>query len=91
MKTVEKKTMDEAIRLSRKYWDTGDVDILPARLVKTRNLSEQAFGNDWKWCKFNDLIDSMIGLNKGVGNVTIYEALALVGITVTEEKAEEIA
>jgi hypothetical protein len=59
--------------------------------VKTRNLSDQAFENDWKWCKFNDLIDSMIGLNNGVGNVTIYEALALVGITVTEEKAEEIA
>ena len=87
MKTIQKKTLDEAIRISRKYWATGDIDVLQARYAQTVKLSEQSFGSNYKWCAFNDLIDSVLHLNKGATNELIYAVFALVGINVTEETA----
>ena len=85
MKTIQKKTLDEAIRISRKYWETGDVDILEARYKRSSELSNQVFGENSKFCAFSDLIDSVLNLNKGATNELIYAIFALVGINVEEE------
>ena len=85
MKTIQKKTLDEAIRISRKYWETVDVDVLPARYAQTAKLSEQSFGSVHKWCAFNDLIDSVLHLKKGATDELIHSVFALVGINVEEE------
>jgi len=57
MRSVKKETMDELIRISKKYWRTGDTDILPARIKLAEELSDQAFGNAYNWCSFSDLWD----------------------------------
>ena len=85
MKTIQKKTLDEAIRISRKYWATGDVDILEARYKQSSKLSNQAFGENSKFCAFSDLIDSVLHLKKGATDELIHSVFALVGINVEEE------
>jgi len=87
MRTVQKKTTDETIRISRKYWDTGDVDILDARYNLTKKLSNQAFESEHKYMSFGDLIDSVLKLNKGATNELIYSVFELIGISVAEEEA----
>ena len=85
MKIVNKKSMDELIRISKKYWRTGDADILPACIKLANELSEQAFGNGCNWCPFLDLVHSAVKFNKSITNQTIYMMFALVGISVDEE------
>lgn len=85
MKIVNKKSMDELIRISKKYWSTGDTDILPARIKFAEELSDQAFGNDHNWCYILDLVNSAVKLNKSITNETIYMMFALAGITVDQE------
>lgn len=85
MRTIQKKTLNEVIRISRKYWDTGDVDILYARYNFTQKLSNQAFESEHKYLSFSDLIDSVLKLNKGATNELIYSVFALVGICVAED------
>lgn len=85
MKIVNKKSMDELIRISKKYWSTGDTDILPARIKLAEELSDQAFGNDYNWCSFSDLVNSAVKFNKSITNETIYMMFALAGISVDQE------
>ena len=85
MKIVNKKSMDELIRISRKYWRTGDTDLLLARIKFAVELSDQAFGNDYNWCSFSELVNSAVKFNKSITNETIYKMFALAGITVDEE------
>ena len=44
MKIISKETLDEIIRLTKKYNKTGDVDILPKKHEKAFQLSKEAFG-----------------------------------------------
>lgn len=88
MKIVNKKSMDELIRISKKYWSTGDTDILPARIKWAEELSVQAFGNDHNWCYILDLVNSAVKFNKSITNETIYMMFALAGITVDQEATE---
>ena len=85
MKKVNKKPMDELIRISKKYWRTGDTDLLPARIKFSEELSNQAFGNDYNWCSFSELVNSAVKFNKSITNETIYTMFALAGISVDQE------
>jgi hypothetical protein len=85
MKIVNKKSMDELIRISKKYWRTGDTDLLPARIKLAEELSDQAFGDDYNWYSFSDLVDGAVKLNKSITNETIYMMFALAGISVDKE------
>lgn len=85
MKIVNKKSMDELIRISKKYWRTGDTDLLPARIKFAEELSNQAFGNNYNWCSFSELVDGAVKFNKSVTNETIYMMFALAGISVDKE------
>ena len=78
-KYMEKKPLDELIRITRKYWETGDVDILDAKLKHAKDLSVSVFGNEGKWCMFSDLIFAIIRLNKETTNLDIYSVLELLG------------
>lgn len=85
MRTIQKGDLDKAIRISRKYWATGDVDILESRFSCTKRLSNQAFESEHKFCSFSGLIDSVLHLNKGATNELIYSVFALIGICVAED------
>lgn len=85
MKIVNKKSMDELIRISKKYRRTGDTDLLPARIEFAEELSNQAFGNDYSWCSFSDLVSSAVKFNESITNETIYAMFALAGIAVDQE------
>ena len=89
MKKVNKKSMDELIRISKKYWRTGDTDLVPARIKFAEELSDQAFGNDYNWCSFSDLVNSAVKFNKRITNQTIYKMFALAGISVNEDETAE--
>lgn len=97
MKYIEKKSLDELIRITRKYNATGDVDILPAKTRNAEDLSMQAFGNEWHWLAFSDFIKGLIDLNAEASNLDIYGVLERLGyylpemIGVEEAKAEETA
>lgn len=97
MKYIEKKSLDELIRLTRKYNATGDVDILSAKCRNAEDLSKQAFGKDLHWLDFSDFIKGLIGLNAKASNLDIYGMLERLGyylpetIGVEEAKAEETA
>lgn len=87
MSKVKKETLDNAIRVSRKYWATGDVDYLGTRHKMVSLVSDEAFGNDYYWSPIADMIDSCIKLplhsmNEEGTNEMIYAAFELLGITV---------
>lgn len=87
MSTVKKETLDNAIRVSRKFWNTGDADYLGTRHKIVVLLSEQAFGKDFYWSELEDIIDSSIKLpirtkNEEAPNELIYSVFELLGITV---------
>ena len=86
MKTVQKKTLDNLIRLSHKYWETGDVDILDARIRTADALSFDVFGNVLEAFSIIDFVDSCIKLNnKIISNETIYAAFGVIGIEVGKQ------
>ena len=83
MRSVNKTTMDELFRVVRKYWVTGDTDILDLKHSKGRELSEQAYGSDAKWLPLLDIVDGVINLNQNTSNNTIYVIFGLLGIDVS--------
>ena len=87
MRSVKKETMDELVRVVRKYWATGDGDILDLKHSKGRELSEQAYGSDAKWLPLLDIVDGVINLNQNTSNDTIYVIFGLLGIDVSEVEA----
>ena len=83
MRSVKKETMDELIRVVRKFWATGDVDLFGAKYRKGHELSEQAYGSDAKWLPLLDILDAAINLNQNTSNDTIYKIFGLLGINVS--------
>lgn len=89
MKSIDKRTLDETIRLSRKYWKTGDEDVLPARTLKARELSYQYCGKEGaRWAQFQDCIDAALLLVPNCPNATIYSVFEVMGIKILKEGSE---
>ena len=85
MKTVWKSTIDELLRVVRKYAKTGDTDILARKSEICRELSVEAFGSEGKWLKFADLTGAVVGVNPlvpGASNQVVYDVLKVIGIEV---------
>jgi len=83
---INKCKLDELIRLERKYCNTGDVDILPARIQVAMALSVSSFGNDNMWIHLADFVGGVIsGLNKSASNEVIYGAFRAIGYEIAEE------
>jgi hypothetical protein len=83
MRSVKKETIDELVRVIRKFWATGDTDILDLKHRKASELSEQAFGSDAKWLQFCDIVNGAVLLNRNVSNDIIYKIFGLLGIEVS--------
>lgn len=43
VKTIPIKTIRELYRLDNKYWQTGDADILPARMQVAKEIDERFY------------------------------------------------
>ncbi len=83
MRSVKKETMDELVRVVRKYWATGDKDILDLKHRKGHELSEQAYGSDAKWLPLLDIVNGAINLNQNTSNDIIYKIFGLLCIEVS--------
>lgn len=88
MKSVSKKSVDSLIRITRKFYATGDEDLLAHRLQTARELSIEAFGSDDKWLQFGDLISAIFGgvqgLCPGCPKADVYRILEILGFAVTD-------
>ena len=82
---LDKKLVDEVIRLTKKYYKDGDTDHLPA-LIKAKNVLEEKA--PWRVV---DLIGDLATYTQRSGKWTyedIYKALAVFGIIVEENESE---
>ena len=89
MKQASKKLMDDFIRITRKYWKTGDTDFLGTRLNIAEKLSAEAFnGNTSHWDDFQNVVDLCARKYTFLPNSTnaeIYAVFAVFGIEVVDD------
>ena len=78
---LDKKLVDELIRITKKYFRTNDTDILP-KLIKVENKLKQSGGTTSGVVELiGDL--AMFTQHSGVGTYEdIYKALAIFGVIV---------
>ena len=88
MKIISKETLDEVIRLTKKYNKTGDVDILPKNHEKAFQLSKEAFGKDSMWLSFTGLVRAALDLKYNVTSEEIYSLFKILGLEVSETEQE---
>ena len=81
-KMLDKRKVDEVIRINKKYYKTGDTDYLE----KLREAAKSAFGeNDWVW-----LGDIITGITVKYGThyqepyATYYKVLEVLGYEIKE-------
>ena len=92
MKTVKKKTADELCRVVRKFWKTGDEDILAKKHEILYQLAEECYGDKNKWSIFENLSNSAFSsydFKAKATNQFFYDLLAMFDIDVVEAEAEE--
>lgn len=88
MKQIKKSQLDEVIKLSREYWETGNHGLLPAR-IDTAEEVERDTGIDWlSLIDFVDGITRRRGLLHEADNETIYEVFRILGWELTDEVKE---
>ena len=80
MKKIPKSLIDKFIRVSKKFWKTGDEDIID-RIINTARDIELRTNKDWLIWK--DLLNSLCRLN--VSSNCIYEILDTIGFEVVDE------
>ena len=85
MAKINKKGLDGYINLMRKYYKTGDVDLLEAR----NKHIQQAFGKERlelsnKQRNLLSIIDQMCVSSYTYDNATIYKVIEILGFEVCE-------
>ena len=80
MNKIPKSLIDEFIRVDKKYWKTGDVDILDKTINITKDI-ELKTNKDW--CIWNELLGGLCRLN--VSSNCIYGILETIGFEVVDE------
>ena len=83
--TLNKTLVDEVIRLTKKYYETNDIDYLPTLIEAKEVLKENA---TWQ---IVDLVDNLAQYTQVSGKGTyddIYKALAVFGIIVEDKEIE---
>ena len=91
MKKISKPLLDELIRLSRKYWRTGDTDLLETKNHAAMRLSEDTFGDNRHWFAFCDVVSAILGasgLIPNASNAQIYKVFEAMGYEVVEPGRE---
>lgn len=93
MRTIQKETLDRLIMLERKYFLTGNEDLLDPHLEACKELSTQAYGRDNYWMAFFDLVSGIAGgicsLNPGISDASLYEIMRILGYEVVDGKEGE--
>ena len=82
---LDKRLVDEVIRLTKKYYETGDEDYLPKLFEAKEVLKENA---PWQAV---DLLSSLAQYTRNSGKGTydnIYRALEVFGIIVEDKEKE---
>ena len=88
MKQIKKSRLDEVIKLSREYWETGNRGLLPARMDAAEEVERDA-GIDWlSLLNFVDGIIRRRGLLHEADNETIHEIFRFLGWEFTDEVKE---
>ena len=88
MKPIPKESLDELIRLTKKYYRTSDVDILAARAQAADRLSESVRGDDLSSLAFSDVVSAMLGgfgLKRDATYQDVYDVFALLGYEVVSD------
>ena len=88
MRVIDKRPLDEVIRLTRKYAKTGDVDLLGAKNDAAERASISAFSTAYRWLAISDMVGAILGpngLNPSAPNSVIYMAFEAAGIAVEGE------
>lgn len=88
MKTIPKEHLDELIRLTKKYYRTSDVDILPATYKAADQLSISVRGNTLSALCFSNVVSAMFGgfgLKRDATYQDVYDVFALLGYEVISD------
>ena len=90
MKKIPQKTLDALLTIIRKYWKTGDTELLVCKTALAEQLQSET-GIGWlAFCDFANSIFQYHGLKPNASNKTIYEALAVLGVeVVTDAEVQE--
>ena len=83
---LDKELVDEVIRLTRKYYKTGDKDYLPA-LREAEEVLERSV--PWQEVKLVSHLAHYIQLSSRGTYNDIYKALAVFGIIVEDKELED--
>jgi hypothetical protein len=85
MKPIPKENLDELIRLTKKYYRTGDVDILPAIHKAAGQLSVSVCGDVHAGIAISDIVSAIFGgfgLKRDATYQDVYDVFALLGYEV---------
>lgn len=90
MKKIEKKIFDAFLAITKRYWNTGNTELLVCKTALAEKLQRET-GVDWlAFCNFADCIFQYKGLNPNTSYETIYEALKVLGYeVVADAKVQE--
>ena len=97
MKPVPKESLDELIRLTKKYYRTGDVDLLPAQRQAAEQLSISTRGDTLGSLAFSEIVSAVFGgfgLKRDATYQDVYDVFALLGyevVSVSEGGEDETA
>lgn len=80
MSKIPKSLIDEFIRVCKKYWKTGDEDIIDKVINTAKNIELITNKN---WLVWKDLLNSLCRLN--VSSNCIYGILETIGFEVVDE------
>lgn len=78
---IKKETFNELLRVSKKYWDTGDTDFIPKVHELCKELDEQSVNRGW-WT-FNELSSVFVKLK--TDDETCYQIMEKLGFEWEEE------
>ena len=82
MKSIDKVLINVLINITKRYKNTGDVNLLSHRIDISRQLSEQAFGTDSHWLSFSNMISGGVGLNPEATNEEVYKIFEDLGFQI---------
>ncbi len=89
MKKLDKQLVGELIRVMKKYWRTGDTDLL-AKKREVMETLEKSLGEEKNPECIVDLIDHITRIMhfKSVTYATVYKIINLLGYELEEDKVE---
>lgn len=79
---LNKKDLDEAIRLERKYWQTGDIDLLPAL---DEDMSAAIYNEETHLYGLKSIVDGIAVSCPYAKNETFYKVLEILGYEIIDD------